>query len=83
MRQEAVTGRKDKYSVPEHNKCVFDDPVNEFLEIARDYDGFIIGSPVHWGGAGGAITSLDIYPLGLRGYMYFIKYQNVIVFASA
>ena len=46
---------------------MFDDPVNEFLEIARDYDGFIIGSPVHWGGAGGAITSLDIYPPRFEG----------------
>mgnify|MGYP000193545374 CR=1 FL=1 len=28
-----------------------------FLEIAGDYDGFVFGTPVHWGGAGGAITS--------------------------
>lgn len=31
--------------------------MNEFLEIAGDYDGFVFGTPVHWGGAGGAITS--------------------------
>lgn len=37
--------------------CVFDDKVNEFLELAGDYDGFIFGTPVHWGGATGAITS--------------------------
>ena len=41
----------------EHNRCVFSDSVNEFLDIAGDYDGFIFGSPVHWGGASGAITS--------------------------
>ena len=41
----------------EKNKCVLDDIVNEFLEIAGDYDGFVFGTPVHWGGAGGAITS--------------------------
>lgn len=39
------------------NKCILDDIVNEFLEIAGDYDGFVFGTPVHWGGAGGAITS--------------------------
>ena len=39
------------------NRCVFDDTVNEFLELARDYDGFVFGTPVHWGGAAGAITS--------------------------
>ena len=39
------------------NRCVFDDTVNEFLELAGDYDGFVFGTPVHWGGAAGAITS--------------------------
>lgn len=38
-------------------ECVFDDKVNEFLSIAGDYDGFVFGSPVHWGAATGAITS--------------------------
>ena len=33
----------------EANKCVFQDTVNDFLEIAGDYDGFIFGTPVHWG----------------------------------
>lgn len=41
----------------EKKKCVFDDRVNEFLDIAAEYDGFIFGTPVHWGGASGAITS--------------------------
>ena len=31
--------------------------MNDFLELAGDYDGFIFGTPVHWGGASGAITS--------------------------
>ena len=35
----------------EKNKCILDDIVNEFLEIAGDYDGFVFGTPVHWGGA--------------------------------
>lgn len=38
-------------------KCVFNDKVNEFLEIASEYDGYVFGSPVHWAAAGGAITS--------------------------
>jgi multimeric flavodoxin WrbA len=37
--------------------CVFDDSVNDSLAIARDADGFIFGSPVHFAAAGGAITS--------------------------
>lgn len=38
-------------------KCVIDDTVNEFIEKAKTADGFIFGSPVHYAGASGAITS--------------------------
>ena len=38
-------------------QCVFSDRVNEFRAIAGDADGFVFGSPVHYGSAGGAITS--------------------------
>jgi len=39
-------------------KCVFnDDSVNIALEKAKDADGFIFGSPVHFAAASGAITS--------------------------
>jgi multimeric flavodoxin WrbA len=38
-------------------RCTFDDSVNEFLSKAKDFDGFVFGSPVHWASAGGAITS--------------------------
>ncbi len=38
-------------------RCVFSDCVNDFLDLAKDADGFIFGSPVHYAAAGGAITS--------------------------
>lgn len=38
-------------------KCIFNDRVNEFLDLAGGFDGFIFGSPVHWAAAGGAVTS--------------------------
>ena len=37
--------------------CVIDDKVNEFLDLAADYDGFVFGTPGRWAGATGAITS--------------------------
>ena len=40
-----------------NNRCVFSDVVNEFLDIAGDYDGYVFGTPVHWGGACGSMTS--------------------------
>lgn len=45
-----------KTCVKKH-KCVFDDAVNEFLDISGKYDGFVFGTPVHWGGASGGMTS--------------------------
>ena len=41
----------------EKGQCVFSDKVNEFLAIAKNFDGFIFGSPVHYAAASGAITS--------------------------
>ncbi len=41
----------------EKHACIIDDKVNEFLDKAADFDGFIFGTPVHWAGATGAITS--------------------------
>jgi multimeric flavodoxin WrbA len=52
-----VAGCIGCYSCRETGRCVFDDKVNEFLEIAKNADGFVFGSPVHYGSAGGAITS--------------------------
>jgi len=40
-----------------NKKCIFDDKVNEFLDIAAGYDGYVFGTPVHWAAGSGAITS--------------------------
>lgn len=41
-------------------KCVIDDKVNEFVNKAAEFDGYIIGSPVHYGSASGvAVPFLD------------------------
>ena len=38
-------------------KCVFDDGVNEFVEKAKQADGFIFGSPVYYANASGQISA--------------------------
>ena len=38
-------------------KCVIDDCVNDFVAKARNADGFIFGSPVHFAAASGHITA--------------------------
>ena len=60
-----------------NNQCVFNDTVNEFLNIAGDYDGFVFGTPVHWAGASGGVTSfLDrafYADLNGNGGRFFLK----------
>lgn len=38
-------------------KCIVDDGVNAFVEKAKNADGFVFGSPVHYAAASGALTS--------------------------
>ena len=38
-------------------KCVIDDSVNEFAEKARQADGLVLGTPVHYAAASGSVTS--------------------------
>lgn len=53
-------------------KCVFDDDtVNIALEKAKGVDGFVFGSPVHYAGASGQITSfLDRFFYAGDGFQY-------------
>ena len=39
------------------HKCRIDDVVNEFVEKAKEFDGFVFGSPVHYASAAGAFTA--------------------------
>lgn len=41
----------------EDGQCVFEDKVNEFAEMAKQADGFVFGSPVHYAAASGSMTS--------------------------
>ena len=54
---KAIAGCIACHGCAKTGRCVFHDKVNEFLELAPVYDGYIFGSPVHWAAAGGAITS--------------------------
>lgn len=38
-------------------KCAFDGGVNEFVEKAKDCDGYVFGSPVYYASAAGALIS--------------------------
>lgn len=62
-------------------KCVFDDCVNEFTERARECDGFVFGSPVHYAAASGAITSFMDRVFFSSGRQFFMKPAAAVVSA--
>lgn len=41
----------------ETGRCIFDDKVNQVLEMIDDIDGIVVGSPVYYAAASGQITS--------------------------
>ncbi len=66
-------------------RCVFDDRVNEFVEIAGDFDGYVFGTPVHYAAASGAITSFmdrAFYTISRSGKDYFSLKPAAAVISS-
>lgn len=65
-----------------NNRCIFnDDIVNEALEKCENIDGFIVGSPVYYASANGALISLldRMFYAGGR----LLKYKPAAAIASA
>lgn len=61
------------------NHCFIEDEVNTFLEKAKQADGFVFGSPVHFAAASGALTSfLDRVFYG-RGKLFAGKVAASVV----
>ncbi len=52
-----VSGCKGCWACKKIKKCVVDDGVNEFVEKAASFDGFVFGSPVYYASAAGALVS--------------------------
>lgn len=54
---EAISSCRACGACTKLGKCVIDDKVNEFVELAQNYDGYIIGSPVHYASSSGATVA--------------------------
>ncbi len=64
-------------------RCVISDSVNAFLEKAKDADGFVFGSPVHYAAMGGAMTSFmdRAFYAAIGGDMFYLKPGACVVSA--
>ena len=56
-KQKAIEGCRACYACVKTKKCVIDDIVNEFSELAATADAFVFGSPVHYVALSGGLTS--------------------------
>ena len=52
-----VSGCKGCWVCKKTKKCIIDDGVNEFVEKAAEFDGYVFGSPVYYASASGALVS--------------------------
>ena len=55
--QHQISGCKGCWACKKTKKCVVDDGVNEFVEKAAEFDGYVFGSPVYYASAAGALVS--------------------------
>ena len=55
--KQQIGGCKGCWACKKIKKCVMDDGVNEFVEIAAQFDCFVFGSPVYYASASGALVS--------------------------
>ena len=55
--QNQISGCKGCWACKKIKKCVIDDGMNEFVEKAAEFDGFVFGSPVYYASAAGALVS--------------------------
>lgn len=64
-------------------RCTISDSVNDCLEKAKDADGFIFGSPVHYAAMGGAMTSFmdRLFYAAIGSDMFYLKPGACVVSA--
>lgn len=68
--------------VNKNEKCVFDDQVNEVIQLIKEADGVILGSPVYYAGISGSMKCfLDrlFYVAGSNGGLFAQKVGCAIV----
>lgn len=80
--KKPISGCIACFKCRETGRCIMQDKVNEFLDKAKEADGFIFGSPVHFAAAGGAITSfMDRAFFAPDRSIYYLKPAAAVVSA--
>lgn len=82
---DAIGGCRGCGACRKLGRCVIEDKVNEFAELAKKADGFIFGSPVHYAAGGGNMTAfmdrLFYSDMCGKGHAFYLKPAAAIVSA--
>ena len=54
---KAIAGCMDCGGCAQLGRCVLDDQVNRFLELAKGHDGYVFGTPVYYAGMNGSLKT--------------------------
>ena len=76
---KAISGCLGCAGCKDTKRCVINDIVNEFLDKAKDADGFVFGTPVHYAAASGALTSFMDRVFYLKGGLFSGKPAATVV----
>lgn len=80
--KKPISGCIACFKCQETGRCIMKDKVNEFLDKAKEADGFIFGSPVHFASAAGALTSfMDRAFFSPDSSIYYLKPAAAVVSA--
>lgn len=83
---DAIASCKACRACAKLGKCVINDKVNEFVDLAEKCDGFVFGSPVHYASASGATAAfLDraFFSASVSGRGHIFKHKFGCAIASA
>ena len=82
---EPIAGCRGCCACTKIGKCIINDRVNDFLDIAGDYDGFVFGTPVHYAAASGTMTAFmdRVFYANARTDRNIFQHKPGIAVASA
>jgi multimeric flavodoxin WrbA len=79
--KKPLPGCMDCQGCGRSGRCVFNDKVNEFKDLAENADGFIFGSPVHYASVGGAMRCFMDRLFYSGGAHFYLKPAAAVISA--
>ncbi|MDR0909800.1 MAG: flavodoxin family protein [Spirochaetaceae bacterium] len=79
--KQAIVGCQDCRACAKDGRCVFNDKVNEFADLAEKADGFVFGAPVHYASINGTMRCFLDRLFYSAGRIFYLKPGAVVTVA--